>query len=196
MHAQAKGLVFGIRALLREGDLAIDCGANVANRGGCGCVRTRSPGIRTAVRAMRRAKSVRLHNVAVGARQGQVDLMRSVSFDRNPLAQTVKSTVVSGSSEVDANSENMVSVPIVRLAAIIEERLEERNDIALLKLDIEGAELEVMNDLMDRDLLRHVRLTVVETHERQFPELRRDYRMLRRRVAAAQLEDRVFLDWI
>ncbi|WP_342777320.1 FkbM family methyltransferase [Ruegeria sediminis] len=145
---------------------------------------------------MRRAKSVRLHNVAVGARQGQVDLMRSVSFDRNPLAQTVKSTVVSGSSEVDANSENMVSVPIVRLAAIIEERLEERNDIALLKLDIEGAELEVMNDLMDRDLLRHVRLTVVETHERQFPELRRDYRMLRRRVAAAQLEDRVFLDWI
>ncbi len=40
----------------------------------------------------------------------------------------------------------------------------------MLKLDIEGAECEVLEDLIEQNLLDRVDLTLVETHEEWIPE--------------------------
>ena len=70
-----------------------------------------------------------------------------------------------------------------------------RTGLAFLKLDIEGAELALL-DRLDRDgLLHHIRLTVAETHEGKFPALRASYKALRDRIAATYPKTRVNLEW-
>lgn len=67
--------------------------------------------------------------------------------------------------------------------------------VRLMKVDIEGAEIEVLNRLMDTgaiDLIDHV---IVETHEVQMPHLVAPTRALRARIASLGLTDKICLDW-
>jgi hypothetical protein len=63
-------------------------------------------------------------------------------------------------------------------------------------MDIEGAELDIL-EAMDRDaMFDHVRVLVAETHERKFRDLRPRFRALRRSFAEKYDPNRVSLDWI
>lgn len=68
--------------------------------------------------------------------------------------------------------------------------------VALLKLDIEGAEIAVLNRLMDTGAIDQVKFTVVETHERFSREQAEQTEILRERIEATGLSERVRLDWI
>ena len=67
--------------------------------------------------------------------------------------------------------------------------------VRLMKVDIEGAEIEVLNRLMDTgaiDLIDHV---IVETHEDQMPHLAAATQALRARIATLGLTEKICLDW-
>ena len=67
--------------------------------------------------------------------------------------------------------------------------------VRLMKVDIEGSEIEVLNRLMDTgaiDLIDHV---VVETHEEQMPHLVAPTEALRARIASMGLTKKICLDW-
>ena len=67
--------------------------------------------------------------------------------------------------------------------------------VRLMKVDIEGAEIEVLNRLMDTgaiDLIDHV---IVETHEEQMPHLVVPTQALRARIASLGLTKKICLDW-
>jgi hypothetical protein len=66
----------------------------------------------------------------------------------------------------------------------------------LLKLDIEGAEIRVLNHLMDTGAIELVELTVVETHEDQIPSLIAQTNELRSRIQKSGYASRIRLDWI
>jgi FkbM family methyltransferase len=68
--------------------------------------------------------------------------------------------------------------------------------IKLLKLDIEGAECKVLNSLLDSGLIHKIDFVVVETHEKQMPELVPEIDALRQRLRDENLEARVRLDWV
>jgi FkbM family methyltransferase len=67
--------------------------------------------------------------------------------------------------------------------------------VTLLKMDIEGAEIPVLNHLMDTGAMDRVQLAVVETHERFSAELAASTEALRERLKATGIEHKVRLDW-
>jgi hypothetical protein len=68
--------------------------------------------------------------------------------------------------------------------------------IAFLKMDIEGAELDLLEHMQAENLFDLVGLTVAETHENKFRDLRPRFAALREAVAADHPVTRVNLDWI
>ena len=70
-----------------------------------------------------------------------------------------------------------------------------KSPIELLKIDIEGFEIELINHLLDRNALDHVNKVYVETHERKFTELTDLTKKLKVRIKAKGYENKFFYDW-
>jgi hypothetical protein len=68
--------------------------------------------------------------------------------------------------------------------------------VRLAKIDIEGAEIGVVNRLIDSGVIDRIDHLVVETHERQQPALAEPTEALRRRIEREGLAGKVRLDWI
>ena len=87
-------------------------------------------------------------------------------------------------------------MPLIDFPAYLREQVAARGQIAFIKTDIEGAELELL-EVMDRDgLFQDIRGLVAETHEHKFKDLRARYRALRAAVQAHQPSGKISLDWI
>lgn len=67
--------------------------------------------------------------------------------------------------------------------------------VALIKMDIEGYEIALLNHLLDTRVLDNVGRVYVETHERQFSELAAPTEALKARIKAAGYESKFFYDW-
>ena len=196
--AWAEGYLTGICAMLRPGDLAVDCGANMgvvttqlAATGADVIAFEPDPGCFAILQEKFGAlPNVTLIQAAVGIGSGSIRLMRAENFEANPVGASVKSTILDGGRGIDAA--NSVEVPLIDFPAF----LREKGEIRFLKLDIEGAELEIL-EVMERDgLFAHVKSLVAETHERKFSDLRPRFRALRKRVAENFPPTHVNLDWI
>ncbi len=200
--AWAEGYLTAIAAMLKPGDLALDCGANM--------------GVVTAVLAATGADviayepdpyafeilqqkfgemaNITLVNAAVGVGSGTVRLMRADNFGDNPEGASVKSTILDGGRRIDAD--NSVEVPLIDFPGLVRELVGARGEIAFVKMDIEGAELDIL-EALDRDaLFTNIRCLVAETHERKFKDLRDRYKALRIAVTERYPAGKVNLDWI
>lgn len=198
----AEGYLKGITTMLRPGDLAVDCGANM--------------GVVTAILAATGADvvafepdpfafatltgkfgamaNVQLINAAVGVGSGMVRLMRADNFADNPEGASVKSTILDGGRRIDA--QNAVEVPLIDFPGFVRDQVAKRGEIAFVKMDIEGAELDIL-EAMDRDgLFENIRGLVAETHERKFRGLRGRYKAMRAAIAEHQPSGKINLDWI
>lgn len=200
--ARAEGYLSGIAAMLRKGDLALDLGANmgvvtdILARTGADVVAFEPDPWAFGKLTERFADTpnVTLVNAAVGIGSGSVRLMRAQNFDDNPLGASVKSTILDGGRQIDA--ENAIDVPLIDFPAYLTERLAERPEIAFIKMDIEGAELGILEALDTQGFFDRIRVLVAETHERKFRDLRPRFRSLRETFRAKYDPNRVSLDWI
>jgi len=130
----------------------------------------------------------------VGVGSGTVRLMRADNFGDNPKGASVKNTILDGGRRIDAS--NSVEVPLIDFPAYVRDRVADRGRIAFVKMDIEGAELDIL-EAMDRDaLFGNIGCLVAETHERKFRDLRDRYKALRTGFAERYPAGRVNLDWI
>jgi FkbM family methyltransferase len=68
--------------------------------------------------------------------------------------------------------------------------------VKLLKMDIEGSEVAILNALLDRNQMALIELAIVETHDRFSENLARETEALRERLSAAGLTGKVRLDWL
>jgi FkbM family methyltransferase len=131
--------------------------------------------------------NVHLHQACVGVSAGEATLMRDVAFEADPIHRTTRTTIVEGGSGMAATD---MTVPVIDLLARLRE-----TQVAFLKLDIEGAELDIL-EAMERDsLFDRVRMTVAETHPGKFPDLRPRFKALRSRLTASYPPSKVYLDW-
>ncbi|MBL9049459.1 MAG: FkbM family methyltransferase [Tabrizicola sp.] len=202
--ARAQGMLQGVLAMLRPGDVAIDCGANrgdiTALLAATGAdVHAFEPDPYNLAKLEARfagTPNVRLYPAAVGTRNGQIRLMRASNWDANPDSASVKSTIIEG---VDGIAEDEgIDVPLVDLPAMLRELAATGGPVAFLKMDIEGAELDLLDLMLTDRLFDLVRLTVAETHERKFKELSQKLRFAQLRAAVTETypPTRVNLDWI
>jgi FkbM family methyltransferase len=201
-HAWAEGLLQGVVAMLRPGQVVVDCGANqgdvtalLASPGAE--VHAFEPDPYNLAKLTERfagAGNVHLHAAAVGVTAGTVRLLRAANWTEKPDQASVKSTVVAGGHNISAS--DAIEVPQINFPAFIRGLVDRHGSVAFLKMDIEGAELELLEDLHRQRLLDGVRLTVAETHERKFRDLRPRFATLRATIAAAYPPTRVNLDWV
>lgn len=200
--AWAEGYLTAVTAMLKPGDLAVDCGANM----GVVTERLAATGadvvafepdpfaFATLEQKFGNSPNVMLINSAVGVGTGTVRLMRADNFGENPEGASVKSTILDGGRRIDA--ENSVEVPLIDFPSWLQAQISARGEVAFVKMDIEGAELDILEKLHSEQGFVNLRCLVAETHERKFKELRDRYKALREAVAASYAPGKVNLDWI
>jgi FkbM family methyltransferase len=192
----------GVISMLRPGDVVVDCGANrgdvtalLAASGAL--VHAFEPDPYNLERLRERfagATNVLLHAAAVGASSGMIRLMRAVNWAANPDLASVKSTVIVGGQNI-AETEG-IDVTLIDFPEFLRTLVREHGRIAFVKMDIEGAELAILEVMLAERLFDHIQLTVAETHERKFKNLRSDFAALRNALSAEYSPARVNLDWI
>jgi FkbM family methyltransferase len=162
-------------AKLQPGDVCFDCGANV------GVITSRLAATGATVHAFEpdpdayrtleanvgRLANVVLHKAAVGVCPGQLALYRGAADPKSSVSVSVGSTLIG--SKKNVTSAETILVDVIDLGTMIADFPQR---ISLLKIDIEGAEVDVMNSLLDRGVDAKVSEIFVETHEKQIPELR------------------------
>ena len=188
----------GLSVLVAASDIVIDCGANVGDVTSR-CARTGAtvyafepqPYCYSVLsKRFARLANVRCLQKGVMDKSCFLALHTPQPHDKyDSLDMTVAASFVSPVQD-DADS---VQVECINLAEFIDEL---ERPVRLLKMDIEGAEVTVLNHLLDTGVINKVGLTVVETHERFSPELAAATEALRERISTARLMDKIRLDWI
>ncbi|WP_137112706.1 FkbM family methyltransferase [Rhodobacter sp. SY28-1] len=201
-YARAEGMLSGVVSMLRPGDVAVDCGANrgdvtalLASSGAEVHAFEPDPyNIEKLTERFAGVSNVHLHAAAVGTGAGTIRLMRAANWEANPELASVKSTVVAGGQNI-ADGEG-IDVELIDFPAFLRGLVGAHGRVAFVKMDIEGAELDLLSAMLEARLFDDIQLTVAETHERKFKDLRPRFAALRAAIADAYPPTRVNLDWI
>ena len=183
---------------LGPGDVALDCGANVgkftlplARTGARVYAFEPNPAAyRELVEATRAFENVTALNAAVTAEPGPVRLYLHRWDEKDPVHWSTGSSTVKAKRNV--REDRYVEVEGIQLSRFIRESDTDR--IQLLKMDIEGAEVAVLNQLLDEGLHQVIDLAFVEVHDRQIRELAEPTQKLRERLAELRASH-FHLDW-
>ena len=109
--------------------------------------------------------NVGIENAAAGTSERMVLLYRHVQFEEDPNFYSVSSSVIANKRNV--SEESAIEVRQINFVSYLE-NLDE--DIGILKIDIEGAEVELLEALFDKpDSLKRVHHIFAETHETKIP---------------------------
>jgi len=134
--------------------------------------------------------NVRLYNAAIGAEDGEVTFYRQLEFDaQNPARNSVASSVFSGHEAV--NGAQGITVPQIGIVSFLEKIA---RPVDLMKIDIEGAEVPVLETLLSSTMLNTVSVILVETHEHVLPELANRTDALRQRIKRLE-RPKIDLNW-
>jgi FkbM family methyltransferase len=185
-------------ARLGPGDVAIDCGANVgkftlplARTGATVYAFEPNP---DAFAELRRATgqfpNVVLRQAAVTTAGKPVKLYLHKWAGEDPVHWSTGSSLLAGKNNV--RGDRFVEVEGIAFADFVESLGDQ--PVSLLKMDVEGAEVAILDQLLDRGLHTRIEQAFIEMHDRRVPDLVEPSRRLRERLKAAGL-DNFRLDW-
>lgn len=122
--------------------------------------------------------NVKIEKVAAGTSESAVLLYRHARFEENPALHSESSSVISGKSNI--SKERAIEIQQVDFIRYLENLNE---GIGLLKMDIEGAEIDLLEALFDRpDILNRINHIFAETHETGIPGHERRVNALREKA--------------
>jgi len=183
------------------GDIIVDCGANVGNmssrfaRTGA-TVHAFEPNpvcFDILKRRFRAMPMVHCYNLGVMDHACTQTLRSAMPHgDWDEVDASVASTFIPDAIESPDYELRETSVECVDFDSFIRSL---GSRVRFLKLDIEGAEIAVLNRLLDTRAIDLIGLVAAETHETQMPQLREPTDALRRRIAEMDLEHKIRLDW-
>jgi FkbM family methyltransferase len=181
---------------LGPGDIAIDLGANVGEftelMANTGCtVHSFEPDPWAIGRLEERIAArdnVVLHRCAAGTESGTITLLRSPFHAANPGVHSQGSTMMQRS---DFDPRNGVEVEVIDFLAFLEEL---DRPVKVIKMDIEGAEVALLEALFESPLLQRIEAIFVETHYNLFPEQLFRVAELRRRAEDLR-RPKINFDW-
>ena len=184
---------------IRDGEYVIDCGANVGNitsifeNAGANVIAFEPNKHAFEILQTRFVynKKVRCFKKGVvGKNPGKRKLFMHKNNYIDEIVYSTGSSIIESKNNVNKN--NYEEVEMVRLSSFIKKF---NKDIKVLKIDIEGAEIELLNDLMDSGVARKIPYIFVETHEKKIPTLQKEKEALRNRVKNEGYTN-INLNWI
>ncbi|ABD57192.1 Methyltransferase FkbM (plasmid) [Jannaschia sp. CCS1] len=122
--------------------------------------------------------NVTLHNAAVSDRAGTIRLHRADDFESRPEHASLGSSILSRGGTDEGERVDVVSIALTDFISELDA------DIALIKMDIEGAEVAVLQALCGSDVLQRIDAIFIETHYHTYPEQIAPMADLKRRYGA------------
>jgi FkbM family methyltransferase len=95
----------------------------------------------------------------------------------------------------NSNGLNNFKVHVIRLTDFIKEVLTNQGEIFILKIDIEGLEYVVIENIINTEVYKHIGYIFAETHEWIFPELQKESKRIQAMILEKQI-DNIYLDWV
>jgi len=181
---------------LYDGEVAIDLGANI----GKVTNRIAKAGVKVYAyepdpnafaelsKNMSNRNGVFLINKAVSDHNSRAKIYFDKRHNEDPLMWSIRSSLLIDKPFM--SKDHFAEVEVVDIADILNSIKE---PIGLVKMDIEGEEVKVLNRMIDLGLDKKVRKIVVETHER-FPTLTESTKQLRLRILREGIKN-IDLDW-
>ncbi|MFQ6342563.1 FkbM family methyltransferase [Campylobacter sp. VTCC 70190] len=91
--------------------------------------------------------------------------------------------------------ERAYEVQSIDFCEFVRKLLQKHGKINFVKLDIEGAEFELLDSLIEQNLYRDIELIMVETHERFFENPKEKINKLKEKIAKYEIKN-IYLDWV
>ena len=182
---------------LNKGSYVIDCGANVGeftklflDKGFIVDAFEPDPiAINELKRKCKNNKNLNLFQSAVGLKDNTQKLFRYRKFDKNDPYST------QGSSLLDYRSGTNKPFEEIKVIDFINHIKKQKKEISLLKMDIEGSEIEILNKIIDLNMHDKIKYIFVETHERFSHKLGLETAKLKLRINNLNINN-INLDWV
>ena len=182
---------------LNKGSYVIDCGANVGeftklflDKGFIVDAFEPDPiAINELKKKYKKNKNFNLFQSAVGLKDNTQKLFRYRKFDENDPYST------QGSSLLDYRSGTNKPFVEIKVIDFINHINKQKKEISLLKMDIEGSEIEILNKIIDLNMHDKIKYIFVETHERFSHKLGLETAKLKLRIKNLNINN-INLDWV
>ncbi len=183
---------------LDENSIAIDCGANVGDIS----LRLAKTGAqvfsfepnpfayKTLVDKVKGYKNVTTYEKGVWDKNTTTKLYLHNQAENDEAFWSFGSSIVKTKGNID--KERSVEVEIIDLTEFIDQ-LDQKVD--LLKIDIEGAECELLEKFIEKELYKKVALTLVETHDRKIAGQKQKTNKLKKLIKEKEI-DNINLSWL
>ena len=182
---------------LQKGSLVIDAGANVGeftklflDKGfKVHAFEPDTIALKELKKKCETSKELKLYEAAVGLKNERQKLYRYRKFDEsNPYS-------TQGSSLLNYRSGKNKPFIEIKVIDFIEYLKQQTDSISLLKMDIEGIEIDILNKIIDEDLHKKIKFIFVETHERFSHSLGVETAKLKLRIKKLKIRN-INLDWV
>ncbi len=186
---------------MRENDVCVDCGANVGlitdiilRQGGVSYAFEPNPdAFYVLKRKYKKAENCTLVQAAVADKDGKGE------FYKNPLSPFDVGASLYDYKNSSKESPNLAKEPydvkLVKLTNFLDEILKKHKQIYLLKLDVEGAEFDIIEDIIKTGVYKNITHVVCETHARFFKDGKQRLKHVEDLIAKNNIFN-IMLDWV
>lgn len=137
--------------------------------------------------------NVILKNNACWIEEMKIKLYHHELTDYNKVYWSDGNSLMKDKSNVLKN--NYEEVDAIDLSKFIFD-ITKKQPIDLIKMDIEGAEVDVINHLIDTNAIKHVNYLICETHEKKNKFLLEGTNLLKEKVKRLGLDNKIYFNWI
>ena len=183
---------------IKQGDIVIDCGANVGaitnyfvTRGAIVYAFEPNP---YAFEKLQSRFEGNKNVICIKKAVSDYDGVGKLFFHKLASADQIKYSTGSSmvGSKNNVNESTYEEVEVVNLSNFIENL---GSEVKVLKIDIEGEEHKILNQMIDNGSITLIPYVFVETHEKKVPSCRAGMRSAREKIAMLGLKN-INLDWI
>lgn len=181
-----------------ENSICIDCGANVgtitgafANKGATVYAFEPNPEcFEELIKKFKGNPKIHIYQKGVLDRTSTMKLYKSIYHNDDSLFFSQSSSLYSSKDNVD--SKEYFEVECIDLIEFIKDL---NQDIDILKIDVEGAEFQILEKLINENLYEKIEHILVETHDETIPEIREIATKVRKTIKELNITN-INLDWI
>jgi FkbM family methyltransferase len=130
--------------------------------------------------------NIKCFNKAVSDKNGKVKLYLHENHKIDPIKWSTGSSIDKNKKNV---SDDFVEVECVNIIQILNDSY-----FDLIKMDVEGQEIEILNKILDNSLSNRFGSIFVEMHDKKMIHLKQKSAQLRNRIKEGRLYN-IYLDW-